>query len=343
MRVTVFSSITLNSFDCSCRSIEFISSRKGAITLTWASCFAFIFTEPSVIVGYIMRPITDRFKIPRVKLAYITDAMGAPLATISPLAPHTSFIVSLLVVEITALGLGFEGWELFFKSVPYVLYSWLAILVALMVIRTGEPTGLIKGTVPISRISPKIQRKDMEGGLISLASKFYSAGITTVHTDDFASASMGDVLDVYFSLIRSGKMPIRIVEQARVIEAEDMDKYLSILEENPDIDSRWFKGRVMKVVLDGTLGARTCFVREPFADSEGCGIFIYDEAFLRNSFKRAVENGLQIVAHAIGDGAISKALEIFEELKEEFNSVDPRHGIIHNQLSGRMNLQSSRC
>lgn len=196
----------------------------------------------------------------------------------------------------------------------------------------GEPTGLIKGTVPISRISPKIQRKDMEEGLISLASKFYSAGITTVHTDDFTSASMDDVLDVYFSLIRSGKMPIRIVEQARVIEAEDMDKYLRILEKNPDIDSRWFKGRVMKVVLDGTLGARTCFVREPFADSEGCGIFIYDEAFLRSSFKRAVENGLQIVAHAIGDGAISKALEIFEELKEEFNSVDPRHGIIHNQL-----------
>lgn len=122
-------------------AVEKIKSRKGALTLTWASCFAFIFTEPSVIVGYIMRPITDRFKIPRVKLAYITDAMGAPVATVSPLAPHTSFIVSLLVAEIAALGLGFEGWELFFKSIPYVLYSWLAILVTLMVIRTGVDFG----------------------------------------------------------------------------------------------------------------------------------------------------------------------------------------------------------
>lgn len=118
-----------------------IHSRKSALTLTWASCFAFLFTEPPVIVGYIMRPITDRFRVSRVKLAYVTDAMGAPLASVSPLAPHTSFIASLIATQIAALGIAGTGWGIYIKAMPFVAYSWISIILAFLVVRVGLDYG----------------------------------------------------------------------------------------------------------------------------------------------------------------------------------------------------------
>lgn len=118
-----------------------IKSRKGAMFIAWLSCFAFIFTEPPIIIGYIMRPITDKFNISRVKLAYITDSMGAPLATVSPFAPHTSFVASLIAAEIAAIGVAGTGWSMLVASFPFLLYSWLSMGVSLFIVLTEMDFG----------------------------------------------------------------------------------------------------------------------------------------------------------------------------------------------------------
>ena len=55
-----------------------IKTRKQAQLVAYFSAFAFVFTEPTLTLGSIMRPITERLRVSRVKLAYICDVMGCP-------------------------------------------------------------------------------------------------------------------------------------------------------------------------------------------------------------------------------------------------------------------------
>lgn len=60
------------------------NNRKKSQLLAWIAPFVFIFNQGCLLVGVIMRPVTDKTHISRVKLAYITDAMGAPLVSYVP-------------------------------------------------------------------------------------------------------------------------------------------------------------------------------------------------------------------------------------------------------------------
>ena len=72
------------------------NNRKKSQLLAWIAPFVFIFNQGCLLVGVIMRPVTDKTHISRVKLAYITDAMGAPLVSMSPISDNGVYLVGLL-------------------------------------------------------------------------------------------------------------------------------------------------------------------------------------------------------------------------------------------------------
>ena len=78
------------------------NNRKKSQLLAWIAPFVFIFNQGCLLVGVIMRPVTDKTHISRVKLAYITDAMGAPLVSMSPISDNGVYLVGLLAAEIGA-------------------------------------------------------------------------------------------------------------------------------------------------------------------------------------------------------------------------------------------------
>lgn len=53
-----------------------IKTRKGGQLMAYFSAFAFIYTEPTLTLGAIMRPVTEKLRISRVKLAYICNGMS---------------------------------------------------------------------------------------------------------------------------------------------------------------------------------------------------------------------------------------------------------------------------
>lgn len=118
-----------------------INTKKKAQTMTWASAFLFSYTEPVLILGTIMRPITDKLKVARVKLAYIIDSMGSPLASFSPISSYGPFIVGLIATQLTALGLSDNPWSLYLSMFPYNLYGMFAMLTVLFVIQTRFDIG----------------------------------------------------------------------------------------------------------------------------------------------------------------------------------------------------------
>lgn len=71
-------------------------------------------------VGSVMRPVTDKFKISRAKLAYIIDATAAPVCIIAPISSWAAAVAGF-VPE------GQNGFSLFIRAIPYNFYAFLTI------------------------------------------------------------------------------------------------------------------------------------------------------------------------------------------------------------------------
>ncbi|WZL72547.1 Na+/H+ antiporter NhaC family protein [Clostridiaceae bacterium 35-E11] len=118
-----------------------VKTRKSAQLLAYVSAFAFIYTEPTLTLGAIMRPITERLRVSRVKLAYICDVMGCPFASLSPITSYGVYATGLVATQLTALNLTDNPWSLFVKAIPFNLYASFGMLALLYVIMRSIDVG----------------------------------------------------------------------------------------------------------------------------------------------------------------------------------------------------------
>lgn len=117
------------------------NSRKKGQLMAWVAPFMLLFDQGCLLVGIIMRPVTDRMKISRVKLAYITDSMGAPLVSMSPINDNGVYLVGLIAAEISALGISESAYKLYFGMYQFNLYAVCTIFTVLIVILFGIDIG----------------------------------------------------------------------------------------------------------------------------------------------------------------------------------------------------------
>lgn len=106
--------------------------KKGQL-MTALCAFIFCYTEPCLILGTIMRPITDAVKVSRAKLAYILDSMGCNLACFSPISSYGPFITGLIITELTAAGITANAWGLWGGMLKYNLYGLFAMVTVIIV------------------------------------------------------------------------------------------------------------------------------------------------------------------------------------------------------------------
>ena len=119
--------------------------RKGqlAAALTGLAVFFDDYAN-TLIVGNTMRPLTDRLKISREKLAYLVDSTAAPIATVALMTTWIGYQVSLIdgtIADIPALNERFSGYELMLHAIAYSFYPLLCIAFLLMVVLTGRDFG----------------------------------------------------------------------------------------------------------------------------------------------------------------------------------------------------------
>ena len=113
---------------------------KRATLLTTALLGILIFIDDGfncLTVGTVMRPITDRLRISREKLAYIIDATAAPICMIAPVSSWAA------AVSATApdLNSGISGIQLFIRAIPYNFYSLLTIVFVIAISVMGFDYG----------------------------------------------------------------------------------------------------------------------------------------------------------------------------------------------------------
>ncbi|MBA2691666.1 MAG: Na+/H+ antiporter NhaC family protein [Rubrobacter sp.] len=143
------------------RIVGFASNpRRGQLT-TGTLGVAIFFDDyaNSLVVGNTMRPITDRLRISREKLAYIVDSTAAPVATIALITTWIGFQVGLIGDAIGSIeGFGQSAYSVFLSSIPYSFYPMLAILFVFAVAITGRDFGPMRAAEERARTEGKVMR-----------------------------------------------------------------------------------------------------------------------------------------------------------------------------------------
>ena len=91
-------------------------------------------------VGTVMRPVTDKFKISRAKLAYFIDTTAAPVCILSPVSSWAAYVISCLPAEMQESGL-----HMYLCAAPLNFYAVLSlVMVFYIALRTNGDFGLMK-------------------------------------------------------------------------------------------------------------------------------------------------------------------------------------------------------
>ncbi len=77
----------------------------------------------TLLVGNTMRPLTDRWKISREKLAYIVDSTAAPVASLAIISTWIGFEISLIGQSFKAYSINYDPYSIFLQSIPFRIYS----------------------------------------------------------------------------------------------------------------------------------------------------------------------------------------------------------------------------
>jgi Na+/H+ antiporter NhaC len=120
-----------------------VTSRAKAQLLVWFSGLAIFFTDSgnSLIVGPLYRPVFDRFKICREKLAYIIDTTSSPISILIPFIGWGAYITALIEKSYTEIGLEENAFSVLIKVIPYQFYAFLALATVPILIILGKDYG----------------------------------------------------------------------------------------------------------------------------------------------------------------------------------------------------------
>ena len=106
---------------------------KGPISaqiITWVLGLLVFFDDyaNSLIVGPIMRPVTDKMRISREKLAFVIDATAAPVAGIALISTWIGYEIGLIKDAYESIGQTVNAYGVFIETIPYRFYNILMLL-----------------------------------------------------------------------------------------------------------------------------------------------------------------------------------------------------------------------
>ncbi len=126
------------------RQWRWARSRTGAQVMAWLLGLG-VFIESTItclVVGTVSRPLFDRLRISREKLAYICDSTSAPVCMLIPINSWGALVLGLLGVQAAAGHLGDQGTvSVFLKAVALNFYSILSVLFVFGICVTGRDFG----------------------------------------------------------------------------------------------------------------------------------------------------------------------------------------------------------
>ena len=201
----------------------------------------------------------------------------------------------------------------------------------------GEPTGVLKEMMyKVYETIPHPSVEDIKEMILDTCDEALKVGLTSVQTDDFESIpgnNLDDVIQAYTELAAEGKLPLRVYEQCALPGRERYERFVSHGYRSGQ-GNQFFRLGPIKLFCDGSLGARTAWMKEPYSDDpENSGFSIYgDPQELYDLVEEAQKAGMASAIHCIGDGAAELAVEAIERAIKRHPNPRLRHGLVHAQI-----------
>lgn len=166
-------------------------------------------------------------------------------------------------------------------------------------------------------------------------------GLTAIHSDDFASIpgfGAKQVMQAYRELEQEQKLPVRIFQQCRFATADALAAFLAKGYRYGQGSDRYRLGPV-KIIADGSLGARTAWLHAPYSDETStCGVAAIEKEELEKIIRLAHQNDWPVAVHAIGDRAMDMVFDCLKAVQAE-QPKPLKHGIVHCQITSRAQLE----
>ena len=183
---------------------------------------------------------------------------------------------------------------------------------------------------------PAPSREDLKRMIRTASRELNRRGITSCHSDDlccFENVPWTEVIAAYRELEDAGELTVRVYEQSQFTTPEDLQEFLD-QGYNTGTGSDFFRIGPLKMLGDGSLGARTAYLSHGYADApEERGIPIFSQQEFDDMILLAHQNGMQVAIHAIGDGILDRILSAYEKAFTVCPRKDHRSGVVHVQLT----------
>ena len=190
---------------------------------------------------------------------------------------------------------------------------------------SNEPNGVIQGPLAqqlVFNLSAETDEMKMKG-FEKVQKEYLSCGITTVQE---GKSTEGD-LSIIDLLIKNDKIKFDIVSYVDYTGIEDILKQYNF---KVGTYKDHFKIAGPKIISDGTL-ISGAFLTEPFTGTDNYGIEYCTKEELEKVIRMSIENNWQFAVHAMGDAAIDKVLNIYNDvaIEKKIDLKKYRHTIVH--------------
>ncbi len=209
---------------------------------------------------------------------------------------------------------------------------------------SGTPTGIVRENALriVYEQLDELSVTEIKSALLNAQKELFKRGITTIGSDDISSLrnerNYDRVWQAYRELYEEGNLKIRVFEQALL---PDMETFTKFTNEGKHFGERFgrFTLSSLKILADGSLGARTARLRDPYADKPDTkGISVYTREALAEMVLAAQKAGMPVAIHAIGDATLDDALDAIEAAQKACLGK-LRHAIVHCQITDEKQIQ----
>ncbi len=125
---------------------KYVNTKLKAQLCAWLGGILIFFSDlgTPLLVGPVFRPLFDKLKISREKLAWILDSTSSPVAILIPFIGWGVYIMGLIQAEFENLGIAQSDYSTFVAAIPFQIYAILAIIMIPLVAFTKKDFSQMK-------------------------------------------------------------------------------------------------------------------------------------------------------------------------------------------------------
>jgi predicted amidohydrolase YtcJ len=185
----------------------------------------------------------------------------------------------------------------------------------------GELTGVLHEWAAIQLVEehiPEPKGSTAEDWLRETIAEAHRLGLTSIHDQRLQNEGPKS-LRAFLALQRKGELDLRICAH---ITAESLSEIESLMKEIEPVEDRLWLGQV-KIFADGTMGARTALMLEPFeGEITNYGLAVTPTGEMRRLADLIRLAGYPVSVHAIGDRAVRETIDVMGKFSWEKSARD---------------------